>query len=296
MRPYLLLPFVLILCSAARPSATTHPADPSRADVSSMEQKTQALLAEWKDRFAEEHFNYVVAPPFLLAGNGTPQQLARYRDGTVVASARALHAQFFKTQPPEPILILLFESEGPYRRLAKKWFDDDEVPHYGFYRHSDRTMLMNVATGTGTLVHELTHALIAPDFPDVPDWFNEGLASLYEQSSIGQDTIIGLPNWRLPALQKAIRDDKLRSLSDLITKDDFRGQQMGMNYAQARYLMLDLQEKHLLQRYYIAFRDHAKDDPHGIKSLEKIIAPQSLDAFEKDWRKWVLTLRFGAGG
>src|SRR5205809_422641 len=82
--------------------------------------------------------------------------------------------------------------------LAKKWFDDDDVPHYGFYRHRDHTMLMNVGTGTGTLVHELTHALIAPDFPNVPDWFNEGFASLYEQCSLGPDTITGHENWRLP--------------------------------------------------------------------------------------------------
>ena len=72
--------------------------------------------------------------------------------------------------------------QPPYRRLAKKWFDEDDVPHFGFCRR-DGTMLMNISTGGGTLVHELVHALIRPDFPNVPTWFNEGLASLYEQSS-----------------------------------------------------------------------------------------------------------------
>ena len=43
------------------------------------------------------------------------------------------------------MLILLFESEGPYKRLAKKWFNEDEVPHYGFYRHSEHVMLMKKA-------------------------------------------------------------------------------------------------------------------------------------------------------
>ena len=49
------------------------------------------------------------------------------------------------------VLILLFETAGPYKRLAKKWFGDDDVPHYGFYRRRENVMLMNVGTGTGTL-------------------------------------------------------------------------------------------------------------------------------------------------
>jgi hypothetical protein len=125
--------------------------------------------------------------PFVIAGNASQSQINRYRDVTILAAARALHAMYFDAEPTEPVLILLFESRGPYARLAKKWFDQDDVPHYGFYRRRQNIMLMNVGTGTGTLVHELVHALIAPDFPAVPDWFNEGLASLYEQCSIGRD-------------------------------------------------------------------------------------------------------------
>jgi hypothetical protein len=200
---------------------------------------------------------------------------------------------YFKTSPDEPILILLFEDHASYEKLAAAWFGDHDVPHYGFYRHSDRTMLMDVSTGTGTLVHELTHALIAPDFPSVPDWFNEGLASLYEQSQINGDHITGLPNWRLPALQKAIRDGTLRPLSELIQDKDFRDEKLvGLNYAQARYLMQYLQDRGHLQDFYKSFRDHHEKDPTGIESLKTLIAPQSLDKFDKGWREWVLTLRF----
>ncbi|QOV90516.1 DUF1570 domain-containing protein [Humisphaera borealis] len=254
------------------------------------------MAQRWEARFAEEKFNHLVSPPYVIAGNGTPAQLIRYRDGTVAAATTALQAQFFKARPDEPVLILLFESEGPYKRLAKKWFDDADVPHFGFYRHHDRTMLMNVSTGLGTLVHELTHALIAPDFPDVPDWFNEGIASLYEQSQFGPEgrTITGLPNWRLPGLQKAIAADTLRTLAELTADDDFRSDdRVGINYAQARYLMLYLQDKGLLQKYYVAFRDNRKTDPTGLETLKKIVAPQTLEAFEKDWRKWVMSLKFG---
>jgi len=212
----------------------------------------------------------------------------------VLAAAAALRRTYFKAEPSEPILILLFESADPYQRLAKKWFNDDEVPHFGFFRH-DNIMLMNVGTGTGTLVHELTHAMLKPDFPRVPSWFNEGLASLYEQCSLGEG-IRGHVNWRLPALQKAIRDGKLRSLKELIEDGDFYGERLvGLNYAQARYLMMYLQEKGLLTKYYAQFRDGAKDDPSGLATLRRVTAPQSLDDFEKAWRAWVLALRFEQG-
>ena len=32
------------------------------------------------------------------------------------------------------------------------------------------------------LVHEMVHPFMDADFPACPAWFNEGLASLYEQS------------------------------------------------------------------------------------------------------------------
>jgi hypothetical protein len=288
--PRRLLPVLALLTLVAAAPA------PRRGEPLPVEKKAQKLLADWKPRFDEEKFNYVTGGPFVIAGNGSTEKLERYRDQTILAAARALHEMFFDAEPPEPVLILLFESRGPYARLAKKWFDDDDVPHYGFYRRRGNVMLMNVGTGTGTLVHELVHALIAPDFPKVPDWFNEGLASLYEQCSIGRDhrSITGLANWRLPALKQAIRKDQLRPLRELIEDENFYAvDRVGMNYAQARYLLMYLQQKGLLTDYYARFRDNAEDDPTGLKTLRQVAAPSGLDALEKEWRKWVLTLHFG---
>ena len=57
--------------------------------------------------------------------------------------------------------------------------------------------------------------------------------------------------------------------------------------------MFYLQEKGLLVRYYKTFRDGIANDPTGLKSLEKVIGPEKLQDFQKQWRKWVMTLRFG---
>jgi len=277
-----IIPCALLVLLAAAPA--TQP---------TIGERSNALAAEWAGRFKDEGFHSTVAGPFVIAGNLSDAQLARYRDGTILASQRALSAMYFKTPIDRPILILLFADADTYQRLAAKWFNDKDVPHYGFYRHHDRTMLMNISTGGGTLVHELVHAMIAPDFPDVPDWFNEGLASLYEQSTFTGDTIKGLPNWRLPALQKAIRADTLRPLAELIEDDNFRDDKLeGINYAQARYLMQYLQDHQKLTQFYMAFRDGHLKDLTGLATLKATVAPQSLDDFEKSWRAWVLSLRF----
>ena len=260
-----------------------------------VEKKARALLAQWKPKFDAEKFNYLVAGPFVIAGDGSKSRLERYRDDTILAAARALHEMYFDAEPQDPVLILLFESAAPYKRLGKKWFNYDDVPHFGFFRRDKNVMLMNVGTGTGTLVHELVHALVQPDFPKVPHWFNEGLGSLYEQCSISRDhkRITGHENWRLPALKQAIRKDTLRPLREMIEDEDFYADgRVGINYAHARYLLMYLQEKDLLRTYYSRFREGAKDDPNGLKTLEQVIAPKSLDALEKDWRKWVLSLHF----
>ena len=284
--PHLLTIPVLLALASVLPAAPIGP-------PATIEAKSQALLERWKRRFDAEGLHYMVAGPFVIAGDGSPARLGRYRDHTVLAAARALWGTYFKTRPDEPVLILLFESREPYARLARKWFGDEDVPHFGFFRRNHNVMLMNVGTGTGTLVHELVHALIAPDFPGVPDWFNEGLASLYEQSSFERGTIVGHENWRLPGLQKALRAGTLRPLKELLEDEHFYDpENVGINYAQARYLLMYLQEKRLLDDYYVRFRARAEHDPTGLKTMEDLVAPQSLEKFEDDWKKWVMRLRF----
>jgi hypothetical protein len=269
------------------------PALPALAARNDLSRAADTLAGSWQGRWRQEGLRHVVAAPFVVAGDGTAEQLQRYRDGTLLAAARALRATYFRTAPKKPILILLFETEAPYRRLAKKWFNDDDVSPFGYFRRDGPVMLMNVGTGTGTLVHEITHALVEPDFPDIPDWVNEGLGSLYEQCTLDGDRITGLPNWRLPPLQRAIRSQNVRSLKAMIEDAYFyREERVGMNYAQARYLMLYLQEKRLLVPFYKALRDNAKADLTGLATLQKLIAPQTQDELEKEWRQWTLGVRF----
>ena len=266
------------------------PAPDTQPDVA---QRCERLADRWRARFDAEGFTCVVAPPFVVAGDGGRQRLDRYLDHTIHAAAEALHRKFFdRARPSEPVLILLFESAESYERLAKQWLGDTPSTPYGYFRR-DNIMVMNVGTGTGTLVHELVHALIRPDFPDVPEWFNEGLGSLFEQCTLAGGDIRGLANWRLPALQRAIRAKTLRPLRELIEDDDFYGDRhVGLNYAQARYLLMYLQEEGKLADYYRKLRADQAADKSGLQTLKAVIGPQSLEEFERAWRGWVMGLRF----
>lgn len=274
-----LLAFVFLSQSGADP--TTQPA---------LQQKCLDALQPWKDRVKVEKLSTLVSAPFVLIGDGDRDVLQQYLDSTIRNSAAALWAMYFRERPSEPIVIFLFQTDEQYRRLSKDWFNSDDPPHFGYCR-SDGIMVMNISTGGGTLVHELVHALIKYDFPKVPSWFNEGIASLYEQSSISPGRIIGLKNWRLPALKQAIAENTLRSFESLLADPDFYDKESsGLNYAQARYLMMYLQENGLLQKFYVDFRLGVTEDPTGMKTLKKLIAPQALEEFEKGWRRWVASL------
>lgn len=230
---------------------------------------------------------------FIVAGDLSARQLDRFCRGTIRRGAELMWKAYFKTKPDYPIVIYLFAGKRSYDRWRAKLFSDTQPSHFGYYRPWDHTLVMNIATGGGTLVHELTHALTTPDFPSCPTWLFEGLGSLHEQCSYGRDTIIGHENWRLPGLQKAIAAGRLVPLEKLIATTDaqFRGANSGLHYAEARYLCMYLQQKGLLRRFYREFRDDQKADPTGAKTLVAVTG-MSIADLQRKWLPWVLKLRF----
>jgi len=270
--------------SASAPAS--EPVWPDAQLIAQCRQDAEALRGRLDDTFA-----VTVSPPFVVAGNMPLTALRNDTRHSVVAPAEAMWTSYFRRRPDQVITVLLFADADSYRTWAKKLFGDDDLPHFGYYRSRDRTLVMNISTGTGTLVHELTHALIVYDFPGVPTWFNEGLASLHEQCRVRPDGIEGLENWRLPALQKAIRNDSLRPLKDLLTRRDFRGPLQGLNYAQVRYFVMYMQQKRKLREFYAYFRDHYGRAGDDVRAVEHVFG-EDLSDIDRSLRRWVLTLRF----
>lgn len=210
---------------------------------------------------------------------------------TLASMKRGLYKDFLKTKPAEPLKVYLFAGAESYEKFCRDVRGEEPGTPFGFYSSADRALIMNIDTGYGTLAHELVHPLAAADFPDIPAWFNEGFASLYEQSTSKDDgTIWGLVNWRLEGLQKNLDDVDLEAVMKTTTRQ-FYGSGSGFHYAQARYLCLWLQEEGKLPAFYAAFRDGYADDPTGISQFEKVTG-KTPSAIQPDWKQWVAGLEF----
>jgi hypothetical protein len=240
-------------------------------------------------------FTVVAAPPFVVIGDEPPERVRARAAGTVGWAVSKLKADFFTRDPERPLEVWLFANDASYRKWAKALFGDDPDTPYGYYSPTHHALIMNISTGGGTLVHEIVHPYMDANFPARPPWLNEGLGSLYEQAAERDGHIIGLPNWRLPELQHAIRAGKVPSFEWLLGlgEDDFYRHDRGTNYGQARYLLYYLQEKGLLRDYYRRFAANHERDPSGVETLRAVLGERDLAAFKKRWEAFVLTLHFG---
>ena len=234
-----------------------------------------------------------IEPPFVVIGSGTPAQLAR-RAKTVRWAADHLEADLFDHRPARILDIFLFDTASSYRHGADTLSQDPPDTPYGFYSPDADALIMNIATGGGTLVHEIVHPYVEADFPNAPPWLNEGLGSLYEQSDEKDGHIIGLPNWRLPGLQAALRAGHVPSFRELTALGEgaFYADDTGVDYAASRYLLYYLQQKGVLREFYRSFRAARADDPTGFATLGKALGVDDADDARADWEAFVLHLRY----
>jgi len=255
----------------------------------------EAHLEALRKRVPEKGFTIIVQKPFVVIGDERPTVVKARAERTVKWAVSRLKHMYFKKNPDEIIDIWLFKDKVSYRKHAWEIFGDKPTTPYGYSSSAHKALIMDISTGGGTLVHEIVHPFMATNFPECPAWLNEGLGSLYEQSSGKGKNIIGLTNWRLPGLQKAIKAGTVPSFEKLTSTTDheFYNRDSGTNYAQARYLCYYLQEKKLLTKFYHSFHADQKKDPTGYKTLKKILGEDDMKAFQETWEAYVLKLRFG---
>jgi hypothetical protein len=234
--------------------------------------------------------------PFVVIGDEPPDVVALRATMIVKWAVDLLKKDFFTKDPEEIIDIWLFKDKESYDKHTVAIFGDKPSTPYGYYSQKHNALIMNIATGGGTLVHEIVHPYMRANFPECPSWFNEGMGSLFEQSTEKDGHIRGLPNWRLPRLQQGIKAGKLLSFEKLtaLNTADFYGEVGGYSsyYGQSRYLCYYLQENGLLVKYYREFLANRKEDPSGYQTLKKVLGEKDMDAFTKKWEAFVGKLTF----
>ncbi|MHC4599931.1 MAG: S1C family serine protease [Planctomycetota bacterium] len=204
---------------------------------------------------------------------------------------------FFKFKPRHMVTILVPRNMEDY---AKEF--GGRRGQAGFYNHGNRTLTVNLATGSGTMIHEWTHALHYGDLEGLkqkhPKWIVEGFGSLYEQCRILRGgKAIGLTNWRLPGLQRALGDRPecyipWKKLMDPKTDVWTRSRQsIASAYAESRYIFYYMQQKNVLREFYRLYRKRFAEDPTGAKFVEEVLG-KKIDEVEAEWKPWVMELRY----
>jgi hypothetical protein len=250
-------------------------------------------LLKLKNKIPTKNFTVVITPPFVVIGDDAPDEVRRRSAGTVKWAVEKLKEAYFTKDPEEILDIWLFKDKESYEKHCLSIFKKKPDTPYGYYSHADRALVMNIATGGGTLVHEIVHPFMAANFPDCPAWFNEGMGSLYEQCGEESGRIHGYPNWRLPGLQEAVKKKTVPPFKTLMAMNetDFYEKDGGTNYSQSRYLCYYLQQRNLLRKFYQQFLANHEKDPGGYETLKAVLGREDMTAFQKEWQAWVLKLR-----
>jgi hypothetical protein len=251
-------------------------------------------VEELKKQLPHQGFHVIVQKPFVVIGDEALDIVKRRSEQTVKWAVDRLKQEYFRDDPLEIIDVWLFKDKESYQKHHKLLFGSEPTTPFGFYSSSSKALVMNISTGGGTLVHEIVHPFIESNFPNCPSWFNEGLASLYEQCEDKDGKIWGKTNWRLRGLQGVIESGRLKSSCELCSTSsrEFYDDDRGSNYAQARYLCYYLQEQGLLRDFYREFRKSVERDPTGYQTLVKTLGNPDMERFDRDWQAYVLKLQY----
>ena len=253
-----------------------------------LQRHVEALKAK-----APEGMTFVEAGPFVVIGDEAPAKVRERAVSQVRWTVALLRKDFFDRDPDGFTDVWVLKDAQSYRRNARALFGETPDTPYGFYLPARRAMVMNIKPGYGTLVHELVHPYVAKNCATCPAWLNEGLASLFERPRERDGHLVGLPNWRLPALRAALKAGEVPSFQALLstTEEEFYDDARGTNYAQARYLCYWLQERGLLVKLVRGMQARGADDPSGYRLLTALVGPD-MEQFERQWAKDTLALQY----
>jgi hypothetical protein len=196
----------------------------------------------------------------------------------------AMKRNYMRKSPQTVTPIIIFKDYEEYKNFAVGEFgiDPTDLSPYGFYKVSKNIIAIKYVTWKGSPSHEVTHAMIQADFPEIPSWFNEGMAALNEKSTYKDGDLIGDFSWRILSVKRAFNEDTYTGLEDLMSTndDELYSKKASFYYAQSRYLLMYLQQQGLLKEYYKTFRDTFSEDKTGMLQLMRVSGKsiETLDA------------------
>src|SRR5215510_4389280 len=168
--------------NGAAANSKVHASDASARATSAnpaADKDTDRHVSELRKRLPSPDFSIVVQAPFVVIGDEQPAAVKQHAEETVKWAVDRLKQDFFSKDPESILDIWLFKDAASYERHTWQLFNEHPSTPYGYYSSKHKALIMNIATGGGTLVHEIVHPFMEANFPACPPWLNEGLGSLY---------------------------------------------------------------------------------------------------------------------
>jgi len=200
--------------------------------------------------------------PFVLVSYAHHKDTVLQHVGRELVKVNAFYELTYELPPIEHAIVVYLLPDAHVLREFARSYHGLKVSEYciGYSFPRDGSIVaVSPGSRTGTLKHELLHILLNPRFAGLPPWLEEGLASLYEESSFQDDRLLGVYGWR-QRLMKEYGADTPR-IEELLAMDEeaFNGvghslDEQAMRHAKARTLMLWIQERDRLTQVFAEFR------------------------------------------
>ncbi len=273
--------------TARKPADRLHP-DGIEAGQHELAAACSQTAEYWRRQLGTDGHS-ISRPPFVLAGNLADDELLAWHVETVRPASLAMGERYFEQDPDRPVVVLLFRDAATYRAEAARLFGDHTIGRHGYYRRHLNTIVVNAESGRAAMLHELTHALMAFDFPHAPTWLREGMATLHEDCRIElhPPRIVPLPGARRATLRRALADGRLPSLEALLQSTDFEGAQQAVFYAMARHFCRFLDEQGVLESVYRSARAQPAVPNERGTAIRRSLGVRSTAEVEHAFLRWV---------
>jgi hypothetical protein len=214
------------------------------------------------------------------------REIAQTARATVSDVDRRFLAARRATGRERPVDVCVFERKRDYDRFVHAVFGRDAFFTMGFYLPSHRLVVADLSKGLGNLRHELVHPLLRDAFPDLPDWLNEGVASLYGTARLHRGRYRFGVSHRLRHLRGALRRGTAPGLVELAVSgyEDVHGPRERAYYAMARYLLLYLSVRGQLETFFRDMTTGSFAPEHQLAVLRRYLHPPTF-------QRWVSRLR-----
>lgn len=264
------------------------PATGSRIETSLNLEQQAARLAR---QLEFQNLTLATAKPFIVVSDLSADSVNEWIQDEVRPALEFWRSWGLTTLPDQPIEVWLLQDRESYERQSRRRFGEPPGTRFGYYLPRQRVIVVNVESGSGTLLHELSHPIVAANFPRCPPWLSEGFASLWEAAEFSGDKLQVRPTRRLEILRTAIRQHTTRPLRQLFqaTTDELSADRTGVLYAQAHALCEYFYRRGELLELMGAIERNADIDSSGYASLERLLAHDDMHFWQKSWETSLLS-------